>query len=64
VRGIYYHTAGGAYVLKYLDKIESVLDKTLNLEQKDEYDVAASVLQNSLYNLVHIRYIANINIML
>lgn len=41
--------------MRYLEPICNVLDKTLNLDQKDEYEYASSVLQNILHNLLHSR---------
>ena len=55
IKSVAYHTAGGSYVLKYLDPICDVLDKTLDLKQKDEYEHACNVLQNLLNNLLHTR---------
>ncbi len=42
-------------LIKNMDKIFSVLDKTLSLQLHDEYLYAASVLENLIFNLVHVR---------
>ncbi len=45
----------GCPLLPYLDKICTVLDKTLTLKNRDEYETAQSLLCNCLYSLGHIR---------
>lgn len=42
-------------LFKHMDKLCSVLDKILVLDLKDEYEMAANVLENLLFNIVHIR---------
>ena len=32
-----------------------LLDKTLHLEQKDEYEISSTILQNIIVSLIHIR---------
>ena len=45
-------------ILPYVEDICSrVLDKTLNLKQKDEYELAGGILEGLLYNLVHVRQV-------
>ena len=42
-------------LFKHMDKLCSVLDKTLVLDLKDEYELASNALENLLFNIVHIR---------
>ena len=42
-------------MLDHLDMLMDLLDKTLELKQKDEYETAASILQNLIVSLTHIR---------
>ena len=45
-------------ILPYVEDIcLRVLDKTLNLKQKDEYELAGGILEGLLYNLVHVRQV-------
>ena len=45
-------------LLPYVDHICSrVLDKTLALPQKDEYELAGGILEGLLYNMVHVRQV-------
>ena len=46
-------------LFKHMDKLCSVLDKTLILDLKDEYEVAANALENLLFNIVHTRPLQN-----
>ena len=55
IRSVPNDISGASYILKYLDSICGVLDKTLGLEQKEEYELATALLQNTMHNLVHIR---------
>ena len=45
----------GTAFLDHLDMLMDLLDKTLHLKQKDEYETAASILQNLIVSLTHIR---------
>ena len=42
-------------LFKHMDKLCGVLDKTLVLDLKDEYEVAANALENLLFNIIHMR---------
>ena len=42
-------------LFKHMDKLCAVLDKTLVLDLKDEYEVASNILENLLFNIIHIR---------
>ena len=45
-------------LLPHIEDICSrVLDKTLYLQQKDEYELAGGILEGLLYNLVHVRQV-------
>ena len=45
----------GTALLDHLDSLTGLLDKTLELAQKDEYEIASTILQNVIVSLVHIR---------
>jgi hypothetical protein len=45
----------GTALLDHLDRLTSMLDSTLHLAQKDEYETAASILQNIIVSLIHVR---------
>ena len=47
----------GSHVVPYIEQICSVLDLTLHLTQKDEYELAHSMLQSLLTWLSHIRLV-------
>ena len=38
-------------------RVQHVLDQTLYLQQKDEYELASGILEGLLYNLVHVRQV-------
>ncbi len=38
-----------------MNTLTDLLDKTLDLKQKDEYETAATILQNIIVSLIHIR---------
>lgn len=42
-------------LMSHMDKICHVLDLTLGLQQKDEYELATQLLENIFYNLAHVR---------
>ena len=45
-------------LVPYIEDIcTRVLDKTLYLKQKDEYELASGILEGLLYNLVHVRQV-------
>ena len=45
-------------ILPHVEEICSrVLDKTLYLQQKDEYELAGGILEGLLYNLIHVRQV-------
>ena len=46
-------------LFKHIDKIYRVLDKTLILDLKDEYESASNALENLFFNIVHIRPLQN-----
>lgn len=55
IRGLNFITSPGTAILDHMDQLMSLLDKILNLEQKDEYEIAGTILQNLILALVHIR---------
>lgn len=57
IRSVNNFFAGGEYLLIHIRRLCEVLDKVIRLQQKEEYELAFSILQNMLYTLVHIRII-------
>ena len=45
----------GTALLDHLTTLTDLLDKTLHLDQKDEYEIASTLLQNTIVSLIHIR---------
>lgn len=56
VKNVAVYRSTGAHLLPYMEQICSVLDCTLELAQKDEYDLSHTVLQGALAWLSHIRW--------
>jgi hypothetical protein len=50
-------TESNPILLHIEDICSRVLDKTLYLQQKDEYELAGGILEGLLYNLVHVRQV-------
>ena len=55
VKNVSVYRSTGAHLLPYLEQICSVLDCTLALGQKDEYELAHGVLSGALSWLCHVR---------
>jgi len=56
-RNVQIYRSRGCHMLPYVQQICSVLDQTLTLPTKDEYELAHSVLQSLLTWLSHIRLV-------
>jgi len=55
VKGAYLYRNKGSFILPYVSSICDLLDSTIDLPQKDEYEMAQSILQSLLTYVVQVR---------
>ncbi len=55
---------GGGYLVPHLPRIKKILDLTLTLAQKDEYEHAMTVLENCLFTLTNTRPLTKVDFLM
>jgi len=57
VKGAYLYRNKGSFILPYVSSIFELLDSTMDLPNKDEYEMAQSILQSLLTYMVQVRLV-------